>query len=509
MNILLVDDDRMIRSWLTIMLRQAGVPQENLFEAENGKDALDVCAARGIDLVVTDLEMPALDGLQLLSQLNERFPAVKTAVLTSYPDYEYVRTALRFNAIDYIVKPLMTLEDILSLLDRYRCEEYASASGGPDPQTGLRQLKEYLSSGSLTFQIGDLDFPEGQPVCCCCVQLQASDALREESGTRRFLSICQEYFRAEKILGRAYILSPVLALLLYHGENAKALHPSQYYERLSMLLDHSLSQHVQSPLKFHSFRVCGSPPVLKKQLSRIFSVCEAQTYYHDPSLTDVSALNEAQMETACLKIQNLLLNSAEEAPFSYSQWLQELHKQRTDPEQVKKALRQINASLLATLRIHAFHVGSELPQAVEQSLESLEHVRDFQGAEALTASLEKQLGRAAAHEQQKLPSAIQACIEYIERNYAAPIQLDDIAKHVHLNSAYLSFLFKKHTGISFIRFLEYVRIRQAKRLLQTTSLSITEIAEAVGFSGQNYFSKVFRRVVGCNPSGYRSRVLQP
>lgn len=508
MNILLVDDDRMIRSWLTIMLRQAGIPQENLFEAENGKDALDICGARSIDLVVTDLEMPALDGLQLLSELNERFPAVKSAVLTSYPDYEYVRAALRFNVIDYIVKPLMTLEDILSLLDRYRCEEYAAASGGLDPKAGLRQLKEYLSSGNLTFQIGDMNFPEGQPVCCCCIQFQSSDALQEESEARRFLSICQEYFRAEKIQGRAYILSPVLALLLYHGENAKTLHPSQYYERLSMLLEHSLSKYARSPLKFHSFRACSSPPVLKKHLTHIFSVCEAQSYYHDPSLADVSTLNEVQTETACLKIQNMLFSSAEDAPFSYSEWLRELHKKRTDPGQVKKALRRINSSLLAALRIHAFHIGNETPQAVEQSLERLEHVCDFQGAEAVIASLEQQLGRAAVQEQQKLPPAIQSCIEYIESNYAVPIQLDDIAKHVHLNSAYLSFLFKKHTGVSFIRFLEYVRIRQAKHLLQTTRLSIAEIAEAVGFSGQNYFSKVFRRVVGCNPSGYRSRVIQ-
>lgn len=507
MNILLVDDDQMIRSWLTIMLWQADIPEENLFVAENGKNALEICASSNIDLVITDLEMPTLDGFQLLSELHAKFPLIRAAVLTSYPDYEYVRAALKFQVIDYIVKPLMTLEDILTLLDRYHHTKYDSDFNLPDPQSSLQHLNEYLVSDSHTFQIRSVSFSENQPVCCYCIQFQAPDTLQMEADIKRFLTVCEECFHTEKISGSTYLLSPALTLLLCQGECNKELSPSQYYERLIRLLEHKLSKYTHLTPSFHSFRECASPSALKKHISYILSLNEAQAYYQDPVLTSFSTLNASRIETACLKIQSILLHPNNEPSFSCLKWVQTVHKKRVEPEQIRKALRLIISSLLPELRIHAFHLGKEALQAAEESLESLEFTRDFQNTEAIISHLEECLIFATTHKQCKVPFSIQSCIEYIENHYAAPIQLEDAAKHVHLNSAYLSFLFKKHTGISFVRFLEYVRIRQAKHLLQTTQLSIAEISETVGFSGQNYFSKVFRRVVGCNPSSYRSRLI--
>lgn len=94
-------------------------------------------------------------------------------------------------------------------------------------------------------------------------------------------------------------------------------------------------------------------------------------------------------------------------------------------------------------------------------------------------------------------------ILYISRNYMRNLTLDDVAKHVHLNSAYFSTLFKQSTGSSFKEYLNMVRIEESKRLLANTDYSIIDIALAVGFEDQSYFSKVFKKYTGLTPRQYR------
>lgn len=98
---------------------------------------------------------------------------------------------------------------------------------------------------------------------------------------------------------------------------------------------------------------------------------------------------------------------------------------------------------------------------------------------------------------------IKKAIQYIAQNFASNLTLDDVAQHVHLNSAYFSTLFKQSTGSSFKEYLNMVRIEESKRLLTNTSYSVIDIAVATGFEDQSYFSKVFKKYTGLTPKQYR------
>lgn len=91
----------------------------------------------------------------------------------------------------------------------------------------------------------------------------------------------------------------------------------------------------------------------------------------------------------------------------------------------------------------------------------------------------------------------------IEANYAGDISLEHVAKNVHLSSAYLSELFKKETGMSFVDYKTIVRIEHAKRLLDSTAGNISDISEKVGYSDPKYFSKLFKRITGKTVYEYR------
>lgn len=98
---------------------------------------------------------------------------------------------------------------------------------------------------------------------------------------------------------------------------------------------------------------------------------------------------------------------------------------------------------------------------------------------------------------------IKKAIQYISQNFAGTITLDDVAGHVHLNSAYFSTIFKQSTGSSFKEYLNMVRIEESKRLLANTNYSVIDIALATGFEDQSYFSKVFKKYTGLTPKQYR------
>ena len=103
----------------------------------------------------------------------------------------------------------------------------------------------------------------------------------------------------------------------------------------------------------------------------------------------------------------------------------------------------------------------------------------------------------------KNKDVIAKAISIIAQSYAEDITLDYVAQQVHLNSAYFSTLFKKETGHSFKEYLNMTRIEESKRLLTTSNYSIVDIAIAVGFEDQSYFSKVFKKYTGITPKQFR------
>jgi len=118
MNILIVDDDAIIRNWLSMLLKQLHQYEITLFEATDGLEALNICAVSPIDLVITDIKMPQMNGIELISRLKNEYPQIRTSVLSSYDEFEYVRIALKSGALDYTLKAEMKLEDITALLEK-------------------------------------------------------------------------------------------------------------------------------------------------------------------------------------------------------------------------------------------------------------------------------------------------------------------------------------------------------------------------------------------------------
>ena len=118
MKILIVEDDTMLRNWLSMLLSSLSDYQLQIYEASDGLEALEVCQKMPVELVITDIKMPRMDGLHLIQKLKESDPEIRTAVLSSYDDFSFVKVALQYGALDYILKAEMTVKDLSQLLDK-------------------------------------------------------------------------------------------------------------------------------------------------------------------------------------------------------------------------------------------------------------------------------------------------------------------------------------------------------------------------------------------------------
>lgn len=118
MKILVVDDDTLIRKWMTLLLEQSAKTLE-ILQAENGADALSLVQENpDLDLIITDIKMPLMNGLELCECVKRLYPSVCIVILSSYDDFSYVKQALQLGATDYILKAEMNAEDIANALQK-------------------------------------------------------------------------------------------------------------------------------------------------------------------------------------------------------------------------------------------------------------------------------------------------------------------------------------------------------------------------------------------------------
>ena len=168
-QVLLADDEFFVRKGLLRRFEEMqGDDFRVIAEAENGQDALSLLEKHDIQLVITDIRMPVMDGLELTRNIKERYPDLLTVILTGYPDFEYAQKALRYGAFDYLVKPVSE-EALDNLLTRVRArlslqyelpdEDGSARSGEESVRLAIRYMKEhYMENIDISALADDLGF---------------------------------------------------------------------------------------------------------------------------------------------------------------------------------------------------------------------------------------------------------------------------------------------------------------------------------------------------------------
>lgn len=397
-TLLIADDEPLIRNGVKKIIDWESLGFSQIFLAEDGQEALDIIKSKHVDLVLTDIVMPFMDGLELSEILSREFPDIHVVILTGHEDFEYAQKSVSLGVKNYILKPIGA-----------------------------------------------------------------------ESLYKKMVQICEKLHIENK--QRQYVFSM----------------KSQLRQSMPVLREQTLNK-----------IVCSENRDINLYLERAKNMninLERGTYEVGVLDFDLDNISLADYDLYLFAAKNIARECLGEAHYVF--------EEGSNLEIVKTRSLEL-CSLLSRAAIEGGATSDSVLKINNQFLRSLQSINTLDDlCYQLQESVEVFTQCMFNYIPTKNNEIIKEAIRYISQTFAGNLTLEDVASHVHLNPAYFSTLFKQSTGSSFKEYLNMVRIEESKRLLINPEYSIIDVAMAVGFMDQSYFSKVFKKYTGLTPKQYR------
>ncbi|MDF2924495.1 MAG: two-component system response regulator [Paenibacillaceae bacterium] len=483
-KVVLIEDELFVRNSIKQL-----VPWEELGfilidEAGDGNTALDIIVKQRPDLVISDIIMPEMDGVMLLKSVRELGMNTKFIMLTCMSDFEYARAALELGATSYVLKLSM---DINKLKDSLR---KVSSELNRESEHIRRNLLAKLPD--MYDQIWSVISTSTTGICQIKGLTELSNSL--EAGGNAPSQVCVVLTGAESIES-ACNLTITEDIHIYKAEAPG----------ITTLVDWSGKydsgfQTIQE--KYYSRCLIDSVTTLK-DLPQVWwrLLADLIPYWYDKQ-------NDASVKTASYSeswqipweqerrlILAWELGLIEEMKHSLLAIWTTMASHEIPVLQVKRFAAHLIDQYKRTKNIHRVQSDNFIISDSKRHSELLHVLIDV-----LTANMK-------IMNQSAVPSTdhpeVNRIIQFIHENYEANIGLKTTASFVNMDETYLSALFKKKTGYTFIHYLQKIRIEQAMRYLEKTELTVSHIGASVGFSHDHYFIKIFKKITGLTPSEYR------
>ncbi|MDF2937878.1 MAG: response regulator [Paenibacillaceae bacterium] len=475
-------------------------------EAANGRDALLMMEKCVPDLLLTDIRMPYIDGLQLAEEIRSRGWLTKIVVITGFKDFTYAQTAVKFGVMDFITKPCVET-DILSVLDGV----YVRLIEESQSQLLVEGWKRQHEDSELRSAI------MGMP--CSGEEVEAL-LKRMEQGELYVLRI-PTYFPTEKQYSAQDVPLLQFAFVNIAGEHLNKWFPGGFRlfslnaSEWALLVDRkvtrpetppswlqiisdSVQQYLRLVLECSAQGLCASMEELRQGYRRYCRETGRERGTVGDSVLNQTALYEKEKE-----IVGWLMSE------DNSRLSRELQDQAVRISQLPPHTAKIEALLLASAILRLVQVQFPEWQMAVRPIE-WDSVYKCVTPEDIVAWLQVYIQEFLLSHNNWLASKndnpVKQAIRFIEDSYMGVCGLAEVAAHIHLNPSYFSNLFKKETGESVTGYIQNLRVQKAKLLLKSTDMKIFEISEATGFNDSNYFTHMFNKIAGVSPKEYRKQM---
>ncbi len=501
-KVLLVDDEEMVTQGLSRFVQWEEAGFQVAGTALSVSQALAQLEESAVDLVITDIQMPGQSGLDLIGLLKEKYPRIKTIILSGYSDFAYAQQALRLGALDYLTKPV-NFRAMKELLLRVReTLDKEKKNNGQDAR-----LQELLSHTMILNMANGLPYDEKRAAVCLdvhcavrAVRLTPRERDVPAQGMQDLAQMMQELFAP------CHVVSPTAS------------------ELLCVLEGHRESGAVRWELESlcaHTLAVCVGISDEQEGYVRLRTAAiqagRAMRYQKARSSAGILLYDQ---------VREIFASSADDEDST----IRELVEKFSNPEERVHLIADFSAALSmletqsdfsmtrAQRLCTEFLVELDAPVQAQISSENSRHARlsetllDVLSAQTIPelqgymAQYLEQLFAQLKQEDEAKHSGelIDRIKKYMQQHFAEDLRLTVLSELFYVCPAYLSRLFKKKTGIKFVEYLTRLRMEKAKELLADPSLMIYTISEMVGYENPRYFSRLFKETTGCTPQEYRS-----
>jgi len=519
MKILVADDEKWVRAAIINVISFGEFGMELVGEASDGAEALERCKALKPDLLLTDICMPGMSGLELIRELREVLPQLKVVIISGHNDFDYAKTAIKYGVSEYLLKPIDE-DELLEILAKLSRD---TGNGGRvkrvEASTVISQLLKpnTLTSANMNVMLDELGlqfeheyftvavFSSDSTFSCSRRDSRVDEIIRDnltgksfgsvdivddstcsasaaiinhsvQYGPERFTEAARSAItRIEEKCGLRYS-----AGISTSSRQLAAL--SRLYTEAANALDRRFWENGEGVFVYNA-----KIPV-QENIDIKFLTSDIEDIVNNIKICNLSPAYACIdfLFSGLTQIKNCSAVSAREFVWSFVY----LVMSRLDISPLLSGDNAVAAPRDIYRGIMEKRFISELREYIKETLESV-------------------YGSCVNRTDNEYEGSIETAKRFIELNYCKDISMEDTAQHVGLAPAYFSQLFKKKSGKTFTEYRTGLRIERAKQLCSSSSLPLHLIGEAVGYGDPKHFCKLFKKLTGMSLSAYRKHFTSP
>lgn len=532
-KIMIVDDEPLERQAIRMILENYRPDYQVAGEASNGEEAVDVARFVRPDIILLDIKMPGLNGMEVARILRPELPGTRFVIVSAYGEFDYAKKAVTLGISEYLLKPVDTQELVL-LLDRLHREISAERRSKEETERLRATLKDAIPlirvgfvmdviNGSLTNEeeicmrakILGIDQPLRVALHVWIDNLNDQNNYRSELEYQILQKQVGELIH-EALKGWPDALSVPLgkgqfvALLPAErsAEDQKLKETSQYFgDKICSQIRSSTNASVTVGLG----RPAQGPGGLARSHSEAFAAGEFRALYGgdqaihvDDVMTPYGAPSLLEQENEKSMALAVRMGEWDKVKQSFlTLWLHFLKDDQHHAADVRMKLIEVTALASRAAVEGGVNLEDVGVYSVPEDLQSKPGDALTKIQVQILSWLEDLVGRVRSSREFRNSSIVEKAVCYVEENYYQELGMEDVARQVFLSPCYFSRLFKQVKGWSFSEYLTQVRMEEARKLLLHTDDLVSEIASRVGYRDARYFSQVFKKIEGCTPVSYR------
>lgn len=501
-GVLVVDDEMLIRQGIINYLDWEQEGFQIVGEAANGNEALDLIEKVHPHLILTDVVMPGMDGLELIKIVKENYPSIEIVALSSFENYDYVRSTFQSGVADYILKPKLNSEELIKTLRKVMPDVSDSHAVAPSSITMEEALKKMVSG----YTLNDKEKEKVKEFSYSQFSLAAVFGMPHQDGRAFFEEISNQLTDQVEEMECRFISQEIsdatVMLLNFEPAKLEAIKQAINYLATQDRETGAAGSWVMSGpfISLEELRIIYEEELVK-MIDYLFYLPDEPVLMYDalpetPKISRhfdlsqfIASFEQKKFQTAIQSLTEhieLLTQDYTKDIFEFKSWLENIIFNTTvllgnmgyDTEELEAAKYDYFADINEARHAH---------EAVSRFHDFVEAVQEL----------------VLAKDEKRYPPNMQRLLRYIEIHYAEPLSLTTLAAHFHFNPSYLSSYFSTHHKSGFSEYLNQVRVDKAKRFLDSTTDSIASVSERVGYSEPSYFCRIFKRIEGSSPGNYR------
>lgn len=493
-KVLIVDDEYIIRQGIAYMIHWESEGFKIIGEASNGEDALKKIEECKPHIVLTDIVMPKMDGMELTKIICEKYPEIRIIILSSYSDFDYVRNTFKYGAVDYILKPTLGPDIMLETLKK--------AASNIEGMVLHSQNYDRISIPLTQYILGYLDELDKKSLDSYFINHSYVMLLTNLAYFPNKNEI-KNFFKhkLEKISdcrARSFSVNEEIMVCIYSFEEKN-------YE--------ALLSNIQAAVKGKNFFILSNVfydiyEVRSIYTEKLLPSLENRFYHKNKSLLIVEEKNtECFLDKFDNREFSNLLSTAHfyEALEKLFNYIKKLLENKVNENELKAFVSNKLYNFISVLEENGFNENNiryfklECLSKVESAIYAEDFMNDivriFEDFKTIIDEYELNADQATMNK----------IMQYVYEHYQDSLTLNDLAKRFNFSYQYLSTYFSSRNGNTFIEYLNNIRIEEASKLLKKSNIAISDIGIKVGYSDHSYFCKVFKKYKGMTPSEYRKQ----